>query len=237
MAGTRVLNFVMHANVSPDNLKKFWQSPGLRHKQLLFKDQNSRQPIHIKLSQWFSGIILACHAGDPGSIPGCDTPFFSSSHKSNRANKSLRLLLQLQFSSVVQLHRIFWHLAQRSSTRCRQFTHPGSLGEHIPATNFSSSKAYFISILWELFEGRTSCMFEVPEGSWCPPVRPLETSSSYQQATGRSFKHQGFWPKRACPSRSKPSGNSPHEVNRLWRWMPTTTEPESSWVRIELFTY
>ena len=142
--------------------------------------------------------------------------------------------VQFSLFSVVQLHRIFWHLAQRSSTRCRQFTHPGSLGEHIPATNFSSSKAYFISILWELFEGRTSCMFEVPEGSWCPPVRPLETSSSYQQATGRSFKHQGFWPKRACPSRSKPSGNSPHEVNRLWRWMPTTTEPESSWVRIEL---
>ena len=28
------------------------------------------------MSRWFRGIILACHAGDPGSIPGRDTIFF-----------------------------------------------------------------------------------------------------------------------------------------------------------------
>ena len=27
----------------------------------------------LRLSHWFSGIILACHAGDPSSILGCDT--------------------------------------------------------------------------------------------------------------------------------------------------------------------
>ncbi len=25
---------------------------------------------------WFSGIIAACHAADPGSIPGSGTPFY-----------------------------------------------------------------------------------------------------------------------------------------------------------------
>ena len=78
----------------------------------------------------------------------------------------------------------------------RHFTHPGSLGEHIQATNFHSSCVLHLHSLSLFFlEGRTSCMFEEflkdPE---VLPYSPLETSSSYQQATGRISNTKGTTP-------------------------------------------
>jgi hypothetical protein len=35
-------------------------------------EQASDLQLQVAVSRWFSGRILACHAGDPGSIPGLD---------------------------------------------------------------------------------------------------------------------------------------------------------------------
>ena len=80
----------------------------------------------------------------------------------------------------------------------RHFTHPGSLGEHIQATNFHSSCVLHLHSESFFLEGRTSCtcaLFEEflkdPE---VLPYSPLETSSSYQQATGRISNTKGTTP-------------------------------------------
>ena len=51
-----------------------------RSRMTFAQKQISRQELHPSSSQhrWFSGRMLACHAGGPGSIPGRCNIFFSS---------------------------------------------------------------------------------------------------------------------------------------------------------------
>ena len=90
----------------------------------------------------------------------------------------------------------------------RHFTHPGSLGEHIQATNFHSSCVLHLHSL-SLFSWRSNVLHVrgVLEGSWSPPVLSSWDVLLIPAGYWQNLKHQRNYPKHACPSHVRPPGN------------------------------